>query len=173
MRLLSQISLSAMLGLSVLSASSVLASAAVVPAQTAVALRSSTSEIAPAAFRGGARIFIPHGGMHGFGNRGFGNRGFGGPGFHRYGRNLGPFLGGLGTGVLLGAPGYDYGYDYDYGYGYPGGYGYGVPGGYGYDYPPEVATPAATVAYCVRRFRSYDPASRTYAGADGLRHRCP
>ena len=29
------------------------------------------------------------------------------------------------------------------------------------------------VAYCMRRFRSYDPASGTYLGYDGLRHPCP
>lgn len=29
------------------------------------------------------------------------------------------------------------------------------------------------VAYCERRFRSYDPASGTYLGYDGYRHPCP
>jgi len=29
------------------------------------------------------------------------------------------------------------------------------------------------VAYCMRRFRSYDPVSRTYLGYDGFRHPCP
>lgn len=29
------------------------------------------------------------------------------------------------------------------------------------------------VAYCSQRFRSYDPASGTYLGYDGLRHPCP
>jgi hypothetical protein len=29
------------------------------------------------------------------------------------------------------------------------------------------------VAYCVQRVRSYDPASGTYLGYDGLRHPCP
>jgi hypothetical protein len=28
-------------------------------------------------------------------------------------------------------------------------------------------------AYCASRFRSYDPASGTYLGYDGLRHPCP
>jgi hypothetical protein len=28
-------------------------------------------------------------------------------------------------------------------------------------------------AYCMRRFRSYDPISRTYLGYDGYRHHCP
>ena len=30
-----------------------------------------------------------------------------------------------------------------------------------------------TVAYCTRRYRSYDPASGTFLGNDGLRHPCP
>ena len=29
------------------------------------------------------------------------------------------------------------------------------------------------VGYCAQRFRSYDPASGTYLGYDGLRHPCP
>jgi len=29
------------------------------------------------------------------------------------------------------------------------------------------------VAYCTRRFKSYDPGSGTYLGYDGLRHPCP
>jgi hypothetical protein len=29
------------------------------------------------------------------------------------------------------------------------------------------------VAYCMRRFRSYDPRSGTYLGNDGYRHACP
>ncbi|WP_309242867.1 BA14K family protein [Lichenibacterium dinghuense] len=30
----------------------------------------------------------------------------------------------------------------------------------------------SSVAYCERRFRSYNPATGTYLGYDGLRHRC-
>jgi BA14K-like protein len=29
------------------------------------------------------------------------------------------------------------------------------------------------IAYCMQRFRSYDPYSRTYLGYDGYRHPCP
>jgi BA14K-like protein len=29
------------------------------------------------------------------------------------------------------------------------------------------------VAYCMQRYRSYDQASGTYLGNDGLRHPCP
>ena len=32
---------------------------------------------------------------------------------------------------------------------------------------------AGGVAYCMRRYKSYDPASGTYLGYDGLRHACP
>ena len=65
-------------------------------------------------------------------------------------------IGGLILGQALG-DGYYYGDNYDYGYGY--GTGYYDGGG--------------SVAYCERRFRSYDPASGTYMGFDGLRHSCP
>ena len=30
-----------------------------------------------------------------------------------------------------------------------------------------------TASYCAQRYRSYDPASGTYLGYDGLRHPCP
>jgi hypothetical protein len=53
---------------------------------------------------------------------------------------------------------------------------------YYYDYPPAyyyphpaygayAADPA--IAYCMQRYRSYDPYSMTYQGYDGLRHPCP
>lgn len=31
----------------------------------------------------------------------------------------------------------------------------------------------AAIAYCIRRYRSYDPYSMTYLGYDGYRHACP
>ena len=40
-----------------------------------------------------------------------------------------------------------------------------------YAYVPEAG--AGSAAYCEQRFRSYDPASGTYLGYDGLRHPCP
>jgi hypothetical protein len=77
------------------------------------------------------------------------------------------------------------GYD---GYVYPG-YGYGYPPTPtpGYDYAPAApAAPgyapgyatgyqagAADVAYCMRRYRSYDPTSATYIGRDRRPHPCP
>jgi BA14K-like protein len=39
--------------------------------------------------------------------------------------------------------------------------------------PTYVVPNNDAVAYCAQRFRSYDPASGTYLGYDGLRHACP
>ena len=39
--------------------------------------------------------------------------------------------------------------------------------------PVYAAPNQSAVAYCARRFKSYDPASGTYLGYDGLRHSCP
>jgi hypothetical protein len=52
---------------------------------------------------------------------------------------------------------------------------YYYPGPYYYGPGPYVAYPADgdAVAYCMQRFKSYDPASGTYLGYDGLRHPCP
>ena len=44
---------------------------------------------------------------------------------------------------------------------------YGAP-------PPGYAAPDGdAVAYCARKYRSYDPASGTFLGNDGARHPCP
>jgi hypothetical protein len=77
---------------------------------------------------------------------------------------------------------------------YPGPYyypapAYGYPPAPGYGYPPPVAgspggyppqAPGAStesagdpVAYCMQRYRSYNPQSGTYLGIDGQRHPCP
>jgi hypothetical protein len=66
-------------------------------------------------------------------------------------------------------------------YAYYGGPYYGDPYYYGDDYyyddSPTVAvvpdTGGDSAAYCAQRYRSYDPASGTYLGYDGLRHPCP
>jgi BA14K-like protein len=55
--------------------------------------------------------------------------------------------------------------DYYYGPG-PGYYYYPAPRVYYSPYDPAIA-------YCMRRFRSYDPYSMTYLGYDGYRHPCP
>jgi len=89
--------------------------------------------------------------------RGWGGRGRG------WGWGVGAgLLGGAIVGGLLAAP-YYYGPDYPY-YG-PGPY---YPGPV-YAGPP----PGDAVAYCMQRFKSYDPRSGTYLGYDGLRHPCP
>jgi hypothetical protein len=60
-------------------------------------------------------------------------------------------------------------------YGYYGpSYGY-YDDGYYDDGAVAVAPPAGddSVAYCMQRYKSYDPASGTYLGYDGRRHPCP
>jgi BA14K-like protein len=85
--------------------------------------------------------------------RGYYGRGHYGPG---WGVGAG-LLGGAIIGGMLAAPYYGYGpYAYE-----PGPYVYGR--GYG----------GNAVAYCMRRFKSYDPGSGTYLGYDGYRHPCP
>lgn len=78
-----------------------------------------------------------------------------------------------------GSPAYGYGYDYDYDPGYstyaydPGYYdyrdSYSGPGYSRYGY----VAPGRDTTYCEQRYRSYDPASGTYMGYDGVRHSCP
>jgi BA14K-like protein len=66
------------------------------------------------------------------------------------------------------------------GYGYRGGPVYYAPGYYGdqyYDNGAVAVAPAPggddAVAYCMQTYQSYDPASGTYLGYDGLRYPCP
>jgi hypothetical protein len=98
------------------------------------------------------------GGWHGGGRPGGWH---GGGHWHRRG---GGFYPGLAAGALIGgalAAPYAYGYDYDDSY---------------YDDGPAVEVAPAggdSVAYCQQRFKSYDPASGTYLGYDGIRHPCP
>ena len=71
---------------------------------------------------------------------------------------------------------YDYAYDPGYAYSSPGyyDYGYASPGYYDYGYAsPGYPAPGGDAAYCAQRYRSYDPASGTYLGYDGIRHPCP
>lgn len=65
-------------------------------------------------------------------------------------------------------------------YAYYGGGYYNDPYYYGddsyYDEPTVAVVPDTggdSAAYCAQRYRSYDPASGTYLGYDGLRHPCP
>ncbi len=87
----------------------------------------------------------------GWGRGGWGRGGWG------WGVGAG-LLGGAIVGSALAAP-----YYYGYGPYYPPAY-YGP----GY-YPPA----GGAVAYCARRYRSYDPATGTFLGNDGYRHPCP
>jgi hypothetical protein len=72
-------------------------------------------------------------------------------------------LGGAIIGGALAAP-YYYGAPYY-------GPGYYPPPAYGPGYYPAPAGDAA--GYCASRYRSYDPATGTFLGHDGLRHHCP
>ena len=62
-----------------------------------------------------------------------------------------------------------YGYEPDYAYGTAPGYTYSP----GYAYGQGYGTGGRDDAYCAQRYRSYDPASGTYLGYDGVRHSCP
>ena len=85
---------------------------------------------------------------------------------HRGGYGRGRGWGGVGAGIVGGAivgsllaPRYYYNEDGSY---YGGGRRYYYSG-----------AGDESVSYCASRFRSYDPASGTYLGYDGLRHACP
>ena len=125
-----------------------------------------------------------HGGGVAMGNSGGWNRGGGGGGWnHGGGRGFGGggFFPGAVAGAVIGGaiaansnayygggPGY---YGSQYGY-------YDQPDYYnqGYDQGPVVAVApddGDSVGYCMQRYRSYDAASGTYLGYDGLRHPCP
>ena len=73
----------------------------------------------------------------------------------------GAAIGGLSSYAYYGGPYYDDSY-YDDGY-YDDGASVAVV--------PDVGGDPS--AYCAQRYRSYDPASGTYLGYDGLRHPCP
>jgi hypothetical protein len=73
----------------------------------------------------------------------------------------------------LWAPGYYDGY-------YDGGYnvsGYNNGGYYdyypGYAYAPPVAAGGNDAGWCQARYHSYNPATGTFTGYDGLQHPCP
>jgi hypothetical protein len=79
-------------------------------------------------------------------------------------------LGGAIIGGALARP-YYYGPG-PYYYGPPGPYYYGPPAP-AYAPPPPGPGPGNPVAYCSARYKSYDPASGTFLGYDGVRHPCP
>lgn len=112
------------------------------------------------AARGGA---VAHRGAVGVGGGAVGYRG----GVYRggyYRPGVGVAAGAV-VGGAIAASQYGYG-----GYAYNNGQGdYGYSSGYSSGY----TTGGQDAAYCVQRYRSYDPASGTYLGYDGLRHPCP
>jgi hypothetical protein len=74
-------------------------------------------------------------------------------------------------GAAVGGYGPDYGYGTDEYVMVDPGYGPGP----GPDPGPDVvqSAPGDPVAFCQAHFKSYDPASGTYLGYDGVRHPCP
>jgi BA14K-like protein len=54
-------------------------------------------------------------------------------------------------------------------------YGFGQPNrGYAYGPSAELGRPGrGDIEWCETRFRSFDPATGTYVGFDGIRHACP
>jgi hypothetical protein len=95
-------------------------------------------------------------------------------GWHRHDHDHDRFVPGLVAGALVGGAIAADSYAY---YGGPAYYGPGYDDQY-YDDGAAVAVAPAPVggdatAYCAQTYRSYDPASGTYLGYDGLRHPCP
>jgi hypothetical protein len=94
-------------------------------------------------------------------------------GYYRHGYRGGGFIPGAVAGAAIGgALASSYGY---YDPGYYGGYGDYYDDGY-YDQGAVAAAPPPgddSVAYCMQRYKSYDPSSGTYLGYDGQRHPCP
>ena len=115
-------------------------------------------------------------------------RGDRGRGFRRdAGFAVGAAAAGIATGAAIAAGGYDpyyYGDNYAYDSGYYGdSYAYDTGATYDtgiplvtFDQAAPVEGPVAVggdASYCAQRYRSWDPASGTYLGFDGLRHPCP
>ena len=127
------------------------ASAQLARPQTAEAIAGSDKLTTEVRWRGGGYGW--RGGGYGWrggsGWRGYGYRGWYGPGI------------GFATGLAIGGA-----YAAPYYYGPP--VYYRTPGVV-YDAPEN----GNSVAYCMQRFKSYDPASGTYLGYDGRRHPCP
>ncbi len=100
---------------------------------------------------------------------GYGGGGYrGGGGYYRH-HGGGAYLPGAVAGAIVGGA--------IASQGYYGSSGYYAPGYYDDSYAEDgvvaVAPGGDDESYCVQRYRSYDPASGTYLGNDGLRHPCP
>jgi hypothetical protein len=82
---------------------------------------------------------------------------------HYHGGGIGAGIAGFAAGALIGGA-------------LAGSRGYYAPPAYAGPPPAYYAPPPGPPdarAYCASRFRSYDPASGTYLGYDGMRHPCP
>ena len=113
----------------------------------------------------GSRPMQGGGDSNRFAGRGGYGGGYNGGGYRNHYRGGGGFWPGVAVGVGVGST---YGYYGSPSY-YDDSYGY-------YDDSAVAAAPPSdddAVAYCTQRYRSYDPASGTYLGNDGLRHPCP
>jgi hypothetical protein len=124
------------------------------------------ARFAASGFNGGG---IP-GGSARFAAGGFRDGGFRDHDFHHHGFGRG-IAAGLIAGSVIGA-GWPYYYD-DYAYApdYDDDYA-AAPATYGDSYAAVGEAPVADDGYCAQRYRSYDPATGTYLGYDGLRHPC-
>jgi len=123
-----------------------------------------TAGFRPTPGTGGAPVVSGGGVGNRYAGGGYAGRGYYGGGYRHHHRG-GGFWPGVAVGVGVGSA---YGY-YDNGPYYDDSYGY-------YDDSAVAAAPPSddeAVAYCTRRYRSYDPASGTYLGNDGQRHPCP
>jgi hypothetical protein len=95
-------------------------------------------------------------------------------GDHDHHRGHGGFFPGVVAGAVIGGALASQGAYYGDGPYYAGTPYYDAP----YDYGGTVVEAAPpgdddAVAYCMQRYRSYDPGSGTFLGNDGLRHPCP
>jgi BA14K-like protein len=142
--------------------------AAVAEATVTALVAGSEAQLPAADFAVRRPVSAGFNGGNNFAGRGGGR--FAGGGYrHGYGRGVG-FAGGWAVGDGFGY-GYDDGY---YGDGYYADNGYS-DGGYGYDnglYYVASDNQRADSGYYAQRYKSYDPASGTYLGYDGLRHPC-
>jgi hypothetical protein len=143
--------------------------------------------------RGNANVAARGNGQFVRGNPQFAQRGEfrGDRGYRRdAGFAIGAAAAGVATGAAIAAGGYGYdpayygdNYAYDSGY-YGDSYAYDTGATYNTGLPlvtfdqqvpveGPVAIAGGDASYCVQRYRSYDPASGTYLGFDGMRHPCP
>jgi hypothetical protein len=91
---------------------------------------------------------------YGYYGRGYYGRGYYGPryGYYRRGNAAAAGIAGLAAGALIGGA---------------------IASQQAQAAPTYVVPGQNALAYCSRRYRSYDPASGTFLGNDGLRHPCP